>query len=314
MVKYYPVIILIALALFVLVSMQMGCQPIEIGEPGAMTGNTAPVEKSGELTKDETWTGNIIVKDDILVPEDITLIITDGTTIKFEKDKKLLVDGNLYVEGQPNRAVIMTSAESEPEPGDWGGILISDLSLDTRIEYCVIDFHTLIVCQSDSLRLNRCIIGQASQVGLVFKACSPTIEDNKITKNGIGILCDDSASPNINYNVITANLRDGIECKRSSFAKISHNLISNNLGNGISCYSGSSPEINQNNIMYNSDWAVYGGGKLNRNFIQGNKERGMDVIDTGESMNGDQYYNVESVDSPRSSRIEEAGVRREERW
>lgn len=311
---YYYFRKIVSIALFALVCIYLGCQPIEIGEPGAMSGNTAPIEKSGELTKDETWSGNIIVKATVLVPEDITLMITNATNVKFAKEAELIVDGNLYIEGQPNKNVIMTSVEPEPMPGDWGGIMISDLSLDAKIEYCVIDFHTLIVCQSDSLRMSRCIIGQASKVGIVFQDCSPTVEDTKITKNGIGILCDDSASPTISYNTITANNKDGIECKRSSFPKINHNFISNNLGNGISCHSGSSPEINQNNIMYNSRWAVHGGGKLDRNFIQGNNERDMDVIDTGESMNGDQYYNVENIESPRTSRLEEVGVRKEERW
>ena len=102
--------------------------------------------------------------------------------------------------------------------------------------------------------------------------------------------------------------------KDSSFATISYNVINNNRKNGISCYSVAAPEITSNNIIHNGGWAVYSGGRLTGNFIQGNKERGMNSVDSSDSLSSNQYYGVENVESPRSSRVRDAGVRREERW
>jgi hypothetical protein len=135
-----------------------------------------------------------------------------------------------------------------------------------------------------------------------------------ITKNGVGIRCEGSASPTISYNDIAANFGDGIECKEASFATISYNVIRTNRKHGIACYSASSPEIMYNNIIHNGGWAVYDGGKLVSNFVQGNNEQGMNTVDNSTSLYSDQYYGVESVESPLSSGILEAGVRKEERW
>jgi parallel beta-helix repeat protein len=300
--------------LSLLTTLCLGCQPIQIGQPGAMSGSSVPVTKSGELAGDEAWSGAIIVEDDVTVPRDGTLTIANGTTVRFSRGSKLLISGSLYAEGQINSAITLTSREPDPGPGDWGGIVFGESSLNSRMEYCVLEFHTEILCHSDSLRLTDSIIAEGSVAGIVCDSASPTIEDNMITKNGVGIRCEGSASPTISYNAITANFLDGIECKGSSFATISYNVINNNRKNGVSCYSAASPEIASNNIMHNGGWAVYGGGKLTTNFIQGNNERGMNTIDTSGSLSSDQYYRVENVDSPRSSRVLEAGVRRKERW
>ena len=300
--------------LSLLTILYLGCQPIQIGQPGAMSDSSVPVTKSGELAGDEVWSGTIIVEDDVTVLKDGTLTIASGTTVRFSRGSKLLINGSLYVEGQINSAITLTSEEPDPGPGDWDGIIFSESSLNSRMEYCVLEFHTQILCRSDSLHLADSIVAEGSVAAIVCDSASPTIEDNMITKNGVGIRCEGSASPAIGYNAITANLLDGIECKGSSFATISYNVINNNRKNGISCYSAASPEIISNNIMHNGGWAAYGGGKLTGNFIQGNNEQGMNAIDTSESLSSDQYYGVESVESPRSSRILEAGVRRKERW
>lgn len=297
-----------------LIVLCVGCQPIELGQPGAMSESAIPVKKSGDLMRDAAWSGVIIVEGDVIIPTGVTLTIDNGTKVKFARGTKLVVHGSLNVEGHVNRAVTMTSAEITPKTGDWGGIIFSESSLNSRVEYCVIDYHEQIICRSDSLRLIDSIIAEGKIAGIICDSASPTIEDNMFTKNGVGIRCEGSASPTINYNAITANLGDGIECRDASFAAISYNVISTNRKHGIACYSASSPDITYNNIIYNGGWAVYDGGKMTSNFIQGNNEQGMGAIDTSRSSYSDQYYGVESVESPLSSRVEEAGVRKKERW
>ena len=60
--------------------------------------------------------------------------------------------------------------------------------------------------------------------------------------------------------------------------------------------------------------AVEGGGKMISNFVQGNNEQGVNTVDTGRSPYSDQYDGIESVESPLSTYIIEAGVRKKERW
>ncbi len=292
----------------------VGCRPIEIGEPLDATDDSKAVKKSGELSGDEIWSGVIIVEGDVIVPRDGSLTIDRGAKVKFAKGASLIVYGTLYAEGQPNRSITLTSNELEPKPGDWGGILFSESSLNSKVQYCVFQFHTKLVCRSDSLRMSDCIIAEGSVVGMKFEIAAPTFEDNMITKNGTGIICDKSASPTISHNTITANLNDGIECKGSAFPIISYNVINTNRKSGIYCHAGASPEISSNNISYNGSWAVFGGGKLKSNFIKGNREQGMDAIDTRDTLSGIQYQGVENIESPRSAPVSDAGVRKEERW
>lgn len=304
------------LSAFILLMMFSGCKPIEIGQPMDTTDSSfaSAVKKSGILTSDEVWSGKILVDGDITIPKGNVVTIESGTIIRFAKGTKMIVDGTLLANGQVNRAITLTSNESNPQPGDWGGIIFSESSQNSRIEYCVLQFHTQIICRSDSLRLNDSIIAEGSSAGIVIEASSPTIEDNMITNNAIGIICDKSSAPNINHNAITSSLADGIECKGSSYPSISFNVISNNRKNGIYCLGASSPEIVSNNITYNGSWAVYGGGKLTSNYIRGNREQGMDAVDTGQTLSGSQYQGVENVDAPRSSPVPDAGVRKKERW
>ncbi|MGQ9608155.1 MAG: right-handed parallel beta-helix repeat-containing protein [bacterium] len=302
--------------LSLLLIMFLGCKPIEIGQQIDTTESSSvpAVKKSGTLTADEVWSGKILVDGDVTIPKGNVLTIESGATIKFAKATKMLVDGTLLANGQVNRAITLTSNESNPQPGDWEGIIFTQSSQNSRIEYCVIQFHSQIICRSDSLRLNDSIIAEGSTAGIIFESSSPTIEDNMITNNSIGIICDKSSAPNINHNAITSNLADGISCKGSSYPTISFNVISNNRKNGIYCLSASSPEITSNNITYNGGWAVYGGGKLISNYIRGNREQGMDAIDTGQNLSSSQYQGVENVDAPRSSPVPDAGVRKKERW
>jgi len=291
----------------------VGCKPIEIGQP-LDSQDLTDVKKSGEITADEIWSGRILVEKDIIIPKGNALTIDSGTIVKFSKGTKLIVNGTLLANGQVNRAITLTSNEAEPAPGDWEGIIFTQSSLNSKIEYTVLQFYSQIILQSDSLSLSDSIFAEGKIAGMVFESSSPTIEDNMITKNGTGIICDKSSAPTIDHNTITSNLVDGIECKGSSYPKISYNIINNNRKNGIYCYAASSPEIISNNIMYNGGWAVSGGGKLSSNFIRGNKEQGMDSVDTSQSLSGSQYHGVENVDSPRSSPVIDAGVRKEERW
>jgi len=301
------ILIMIAIAL-------VGCHPIQIGQPGGSSISSSPVVKSGELAGNEVWSGTIIAEKDVTVPKGITLTIDKGTKVRFSRDSKLIINGTLYADGQVNSAITLTSDEPEPKPGIWGGVIFSETSTNSRVEYCVFEFHTQILCRSDTLHLANSIIAEGSVAGMVCDSSSPTLEDNLITKNGTGIHCEGSASPTISHNAITANSLDGIECRGACFATISYNVISNNLKNGIYCRSAASPEVTFNNIIHNGGWAVYGGGKLSSNFIQGNREQGINTIDTSESLSSNQYYGIERIDSPRPLAIQEAGVRKKQRW
>jgi hypothetical protein len=84
------------------------------------------------LTKNETWTGNINLNGDVLVPKGYTLTIKPGTIVKVKKLSTPLVinvSGKLVANGESSKIIEFKSMESITSDGDWGGI-VSQYDLD----------------------------------------------------------------------------------------------------------------------------------------------------------------------------------------
>ena len=312
------------------------------------------VEKSGELTENEVWNGRIYITDTLIVPEGITLTIRGGTIVGFEPietPSKLIVRGELYAEGSPDRMIVFgslgkqrtqeqepaqetstptfgsdpstmglqgstdtgienTVAADPPKAGDWTGIQIENTSPNSRLTYCRIQHATIgITVRTDAVQIERCLLSE-NRTGILCEDTNPTITSSEFNRNGIGSKFQGSASPEVEYNEFTAN-NYGIACEDDSRPRIQYNILQANYENAIVCYSTASPEIISNNITMNIGWAVYDGGRLRDNFIQGNKQVGPNITELGSGTQSDQFYGVDEAFEPRNSPVAEAGVPRE---
>ena len=320
--------------------------------------NSEIIEKSGELTENEIWDGRIYITDTVVVPEGITLTIRGGTIVGFEpteKPSQLIVHGELYAEGSPERMVVFgslgkqrerpqesvtetttstpmglegqmlgegfgstgmqqqqrkTLAADPPRAGDWAGIQIESGSPNSRLTYCRIQHATVgITCLTDAVQIERCLISE-NKTGVLSDNTSPSITRNEFNRNGTGSQYKGSAAGDVEYNEFTAN-NHGIVCEDDARPRIQYNILRANYENAIVCYSTSSPEIVSNNITMNVGWAVYDGGRLRDNFIQGNKQVGPNITELAIGTQSDQFYGVEEAYEPRNSPVTEAGVPRE---
>ncbi|MEK8021969.1 MAG: choice-of-anchor D domain-containing protein, partial [Candidatus Parabeggiatoa sp.] len=92
---------------------------------------------SGTLAQDTIWTADkvYLISGDVTVPSGVTLTISAGTVIKFQKNSddtnggddkarsELIIDkGALIAEGTPSEPIVLTSHTDKPAAGDWGGI------------------------------------------------------------------------------------------------------------------------------------------------------------------------------------------------
>ena len=317
-------------------------------------GTSEIIEKSGELTENEVWDGRIYITDTLVVPEGITLTIRSGTIVGFEPidtPSQLIVRGELYAEGSPERMIVfgslgrlredeqvpetetplapMTSdfgtmgmeenrstevqktvTSDPPRAGDWAGIQIEAESPNSRLTYCRIQHaNTGIVARTDAVQIERCLFSE-NKTGVLSENTSPTITSNEFNRNGTGTQFRGSASPDLEYNEFTAN-NYGIICEDDARPRIQYNILRANYENAIICYSTASPEIVSNNITLNVGWAVYDGGRLRDNFIQGNKQVGPNITELGTGTQSDQFYGVDEAYEPRNSPVTEAGVPRE---
>ena len=312
------------------------------------------IGKSGELTENEVWDGRIYITNTVVVPEGITLTIRSGTIVGFEPmdtPSELIVHGELYAEGSPERMIVFGSLGKQrerkqepttatttapfgtvpsamgiqgrtgtgvqktitadpPRAGDWAGIQIAATSPNSRLTYCRIQHATTgIRVRTDAVQIESCLLSE-NNTGVLCEDTNPTITRNEFNRNGIGSKLQGSASPEVEYNEFTAN-EYGISCEDDSRPRIQYNILRANYQNAITCYSTASPEIVSNNITMNIGWAVYDGGRLRDNFIQGNKQVGPNITELGIGIQGEQFYGVEEVFEPRNSPVAEAGVPRE---
>lgn len=134
MMKYFMLLLLVGATLTF-----TGCsdddEPKKEGKDGKITSNDDPDlvvdalegEIEGEITlsADEEWvlTGALVVK------EGYSLTIEAGTTIKAEAggtDVYIAVErgAQIFVNGTSTDPVTLTSAAADPEPGDWGGLMV----------------------------------------------------------------------------------------------------------------------------------------------------------------------------------------------
>ena len=293
------------------------------------------MEKSGELTENEVWEGRVYVTGTITVPEGITLTIRPGTIVGFETlDERcgIIVHGELYAEGLPDRMIVFGSLgkqhENEtpesteqnlnqpvrpslnaalPKAGDWQGIRIEAESPSSRLTYCRIQHAANgIVCVTDTVQIERCLFTE-NNIGVLCENTNPSISANEFNRNGSGAQFRGSSAPEVEYNEFTAN-RFGVVCEDDSRPRIQHNNIRSNYEYAIICYSTSSPEIVSNNITLNNGWAVYDGGRLRDNFISGNKQVGPNVTELSIATQSEQYFGVDEVLDPRDTPVSQAGV------
>ena len=329
----------------VLTAFYCGCQ----GEIFNIEGTSFEiVEKSGELTENEIWDGRVYITDTVTVPEGITLTIRAGTIVGFEPmdtPSLLIVKGELYAEGSPDRmtvfgslgkqqtqeptvettastfgtskqqlgndgAVQNTAKAAPPRAGDWAGIQIETTSPNSRLTYTRIQHANVgIRIRTDAVQIERCLFSE-NRTGIICENTNPTISSSEFNRNGTGSKFQGSAAPDIEYSEFTAN-QYGIMCEDDSRPRIQYNILRANYENAIICYSTASPEIVSNNITNNIGWAVYDGGRLRDNFIQGNKQVGGNITELGIGAQSEQFYGVEEVFEPRNSPVTEAGVPRE---
>ncbi|MBN2181939.1 MAG: lamin tail domain-containing protein [Sedimentisphaerales bacterium] len=93
------------------------------------------------LTEDTIWTsqeGPYHILSDLIVPPGITLTIMPGTTVFFEPDTGITINGTLIVEGSQNQLIRFT--RSPGTSGTWNGLQFADTVSDNRISYAVLEY------------------------------------------------------------------------------------------------------------------------------------------------------------------------------
>ena len=222
-------------------SVGVGCATQEDPNPVAPEDTSEIVLKDHQLIENETWDPEktYIVQGTVEIPQNITLNIPPGTTVKFRRDALLIVRGILKI-GTPlyqdpvTRRVHLTSDNVGPAPGDWNGILFDHThDLESFVRGAVIEYATVALdIKTTSPTVAACVLRQnktaialdGSDAGVqhndildnhigistIGRQTRPRIERNNITKNETGIFCENVQSiiqnNNLNTNIFALRL------------------------------------------------------------------------------------------------------------
>ena len=177
------------------------------------------------LSEDETWEPEktYIIHGTLEILPNSVLEILPGTVVKFGRDAHIEVRGKLKI-GTPlvrvelNEPVYLTSNSTNPQSGDWNGILFDhthdseSFLRNTVIEYATVALDikttspTLIDCTfrynetsialdgSNTKIQNNAIHDNDIGISTIGRQTRPRIEKNNITKNETGIFCENVQS------------------------------------------------------------------------------------------------------------------------
>jgi len=281
------------------------------GEQGLDCGWSCPnecdfIKKSGELRKDEVWSGNILITESVTIPKGKTLIINPGTIVKFKHFRppqcegnaiSLVVEGTLKAIGAPKKRIWFTSGAPDPINGDWYGInFYNSKSSDNVIKYAIVEFGTQDINFWNSYALvSHSIIryNNWENVYLEFHS-NPKIQYSMIYDAGyLGLAMEQMNNPIIEYNYFSN--------AKNVFSDFSEPIIRHNVFDktGFSAASEGTVDLSDNTIEGDVQFERgVTSANINHNNLKGNMLNFMDIKSVKLNDNNIQSeVNVENADS-----------------
>lgn len=284
---------------------------------GSGPGSIQNTQKSGVLQRDETWSGEIHVIDQLVVPKGITLTIQPGTIVKFKhsRDYKNLNKGGLLVQGgvlkaigSSDKPIWFTSDADKPINGDWNGIAIENSKNGNVLDHVIVEYAFIGVrFWTSSGTVSNSIVRWINAEGIYMERSNPVIEmctiygtgyngiameqfndvilkNNKIIDNQGSGIHGEATRAEVENNLIQ-NCKYGITFDDFSNATLRSNLIENVREEGTHFYFNSSGQLLNNVIRSTGAGIIAGEGTLiaNNNDIYSNNKnlelRNMQSID-----------------------------------
>lgn len=168
------------------------------------------IEENTTLLTDKAY----VIYDSLVVREDATLTLTEGTTLMFHDKAMLRVYGRLLVEGSIEKPVILRGdrmdhmfdyLKYDNTPGRWEGVVIKEGSLGNHLVQC--DIHSArhgIVCESTdqedpdpahpAIVMEDCILHNIGGHALLLNSCASRVTNTQISNtllNSVQILGGD---------------------------------------------------------------------------------------------------------------------------
>lgn len=179
------------------------------------------------LKRNETWSGQVRLKESVIVPANVTLTIQPGAEILFPKDAGLIVQGRLIAKGKANSSIVFRPTTGN-KAGSWQGI---SLEQGTK----------------EGSELVRVLIEGASQT-VTLTGAKLHIADSTLSHSNKGILSGVGASLIVERTTISDMSEGGIDASVGSQGKIVSCQIRRVANFGVQIGKKSAFFINDNQI------------------------------------------------------------------
>jgi len=181
---------------------------------------------AGVIASDTVWKGEVLISEDILIPEGITLTVMPGTIIKVAPSEstktepeymshltEITVRGTLKAEGTEGSPVVFI-IKKENRSDSWAGLIIDGGTADLR--WCRIqDAETGIYAINGVINIEDSII-RGNHYGFVAQGEKTVvnIKNTLIEENDYGIFTLSGAKVDINTTIIKDNRKKDIYSHR----------------------------------------------------------------------------------------------------
>lgn len=193
----------------------------------------APSEAiSSVLNNDTTWSGEVFLTDDVLVPEGVILTILPGTVVRISPSESTKTDpeylsplteitirGTLNAEGKAEAPVAFLLAGIT---GSWGGIII-DGGIVILSSCEVSGADTGLYVTTGSLDVRDCTL-RNNRYGLVAQGrdASAYIENSKVVGNDYGVFTLDGAEVREKNTTVRGNRKKDTYSRSKKEASLFH--------------------------------------------------------------------------------------------
>lgn len=186
----------------------------------AKTVDLTPVDKSGTISSNETWTGIIHVTGDVKVATGVNLTINAGTLVRFTENYKIESLGQIQAVGTVGSRIVF-----EPHPilntsgvffGVWCGAEVDAFNVDApdsgaffKFEYCDFidgDKTSKLTIGHRGRKRGGGIFAENVLGGLTIDNC--TFTDCKSQENGGGVFIQKNSPFNVSYAITNCTFTD----------------------------------------------------------------------------------------------------------
>jgi len=218
----------------------------------------------GPIDKNTVWTlvdSPFVVSGDIVIYPGATLTIEPAVEVRFGGNFSITVEGALLAKGTGASNVKFTSNGLNPNPGDWGTILLNDANSVASLSNCTIEYATNgITVNTGRLTLEDSQVRSNSGNGIAVANGTTGANNNSFESNvESGIYVEGNNQVMVHGNNFTLNA-DGVTLAGNftSETDIQQNYFLNNTHSGISLEAESySSTLIVNNQFSANDYGFY---------------------------------------------------------